>query len=42
MNVDTEKIVMYTITNYACSVEAIYFEYGLRNKGQPAVPHNGR
>jgi hypothetical protein len=30
---DIEKNVRYTITNYACSVEAIYFEYGLRNKG---------
>ena len=42
VSVDFKIFLLYTNGIYACSVEGIYFEYGLRNKNQRTISRYGR
>ncbi len=42
MSLDLKKLVMYNNSIYACSVEGIYIECGLRNKNQRTILRDGR
>lgn len=42
MSVEIKKILMYTITIYACTVEGIDVEYRIRDENQRTLHCNGR